>query len=201
MPPAVSLTVNVQVKRTPLMNERDYPHGAERVCCFCEQRFLPGHTLWKETWEHLDNDGKNHALWNLAKVHWKCNEDKNKDFDLQILARELIKKNQAWEETFDFESLRARERTNDTQEHKEIDLNRAHYEITENFLTEKITEKKPRYLLSDGVSCIVLRCKKKTGSGSTQSVRNYLNVLSCTEGKYEIDKIEGKNYIFERTKK
>jgi len=204
MPPAVSLTRNLQAKRTPLLIERNWPDGEEHVCCFCEQRFLQGNSKWSRTWEHLDNDKTNEALWNLEWAHLYCNEKKRHDADLQILARELIKKNQEWETKFNFdafESARESERKTDTDEHTEIDLNKAHFEIAENFLHEKITKKNPRYLLSDAVSCIVLRCKKQTGHGSSQSVRNYLNVLSCTEGDYDTDKIEGKNYIFERVKK
>lgn len=182
------------------MLERDCPNNEEETCCFCEQRFIPEHTLWRKTWEHLDNDKENESLWNLAWAHWHCNEKKKNDFDLQIQAREIIKKNQEWEEQFSFESAREgeRENTTDTYEQTEIDLNKAHFELAQNFLTEKITNKSPRFLVSDAVSCIVLRCKKQTGHGSSQSVRNYINVLACSEGSYQIEKIEGKSFVQRR---
>lgn len=197
-------------QRSPLMIERDYSEGEGQTCCFCEQRFISGHTLWKRTWEHLDNNDENEALWNLAWAHWKCNQDKIDDFDLQFQARDIIKKNQQWEKENNvllesekknsFESARAREKTQPANEDTEIDLNVAHHEIAENFLTEKIIDKNPRTQLSDSIHCITLRCRKQTGHGSAQAIRNYLNVLSCSEGIYKIEKIEGKNYIVRRSK-
>ena len=134
----------------------------------------------------------------MCYIHWICNQKKKNDTDLQIYAQELIKNNKEWFEQNDFESLRAREIKSDVDEHTEIDLNVAHYEITENFLTEKITNENPRIHLSDAINSITLRAKKLTGHGSVQSVKNYLNVLSSSEGNYKIEKIEGKRYILRR---
>ena len=209
MPQAKSITKRIQAQRTPLIIERDYPNSKlliddpdyeEHVCRYCEQRFLKKDPLWRKTWEHLDNNNENQELWNLAWVHWKCNVNKKTDADLQIRARDIIKKNQQWEEQFDFESAREREKIShiDIDEQTETDLNVAHTEITEQFLTEKLSNKNKRYLVSDAIYCIALRCQKQTGHGSAQAVRNYLKILSCVEGDYDTKKIEGKNYIFQR---
>ena len=203
MSQAKSLTRNIQSKRYPLILERDYPNGIEVTCCFCEQRFIDDSVLWSRTWEHLDNDKENQELYNLTFAHWHCNEKKKNDFDMQLFAFEQVKINKEWESKFTFEPARERERENKTAtyEQTEIDLNKAHFEIAENFLTEKLSVLNNRYLLSDAVSCIVLRCKKLTGHGSSQSVRNYLNVLSCTEGIYRIEKVEGKSFVQMRDEK
>ena len=182
----------------------EYDH--EPTCCFCEQRFILGHTKWSKTNEHLDNNDKNHEPWNICWAHRHCNEDKRYNPDLQIIAKSILERNKKWhQDHLDFEYTREREKITPPQERRdeqtEIDLNVAHHEITENFLTEKITIKNPRLLVSDSISCIVLRCRKQTGHGSSQAVRNYLNVLACSEGDYKIEKIEGKNYLFVRVKK
>lgn len=117
MPVAKSLTKRIIAQRTPLVLERDHfmsllhhtdPDYEEPVCCYCEQRFIPGHKLWYLTWEHLDNNDENQALWNLIWAHWYCNEQKKNDADLQIMAKAIIKKNQEWESNYDFELSRVR---------------------------------------------------------------------------------------------
>ena len=198
MPPAKSLTKNIQAKRTPLIIERDYPNGEEQTCCFCEQRFIDGDGVWHKTWEHLDNDKENEELWNLAWAHWHCNEKKRHDSDLQIQAREIIKKNQEWEENYDFESVREREREIDKEPKTEIDINVTHFKIATEFLAEKINEVNPRYPLEDAIYSIVTRCRKKTGHGSHQAVRGYLKELTCSENKYQMEEKDGK-FIVRRT--
>lgn len=199
MPIAKSLTRNIMAKRAPFIIERDYPNGEEQVCCYCGQRFLEGNAKWKRTWEHLDNKEENEDLWNLAWAHDYCNEKKRYDADLQILAKEIIKKNKAWEETSDFESARERERENKTDEQTEIDLNVAHRQIVSEFLAEKIHNESSTWEFNDAINCITLRCETKTGHGSKQSVRNYLDVQCCTEGKYQKEKINGKTVLKRRT--
>jgi hypothetical protein len=199
LPPAKSLTLNIIAKRTPLLIERDYPDGTEQTCCFCDQRFLPGHTKWRKTWEHLDNNKQNEELWNLAWAHWWCNEKKKNDADMQIYARELIKKNLDWQQSFDSESARERERENKTDEQTEIDLNVAHRQIVSEFLAEKIPNDSLQVDFNDAINCIVLRCETQTGHGSKQSVRNYIDVQCCTEGKYTKEKIKGKTILKRRT--
>lgn len=208
MPQAKSLTRNIMAKRTPLILERDYPNSRlhiedpdyeEIVCCFCHQRFLEGNTKWRKTWEHLDNNKENEELWNLAWAHAYCNEKKRHDADLQIQARDLIKKNQAWEETFDFESAREREGENKTDEQTEIDLNVAHRQIVSEFLAERLPKENSTWDFTDAINCITLRCETQTGHGSKQSVRNYLDVQCCSEGKYLKEKSKGKTILKRRT--
>ena len=193
---ARSLTVAVKAKRTPLIIERDYSNGEEYSCCFCEQRFLNDTPKWKKTWEHLDNDETNEELWNLMWAHWYCNEKKKTFIDYQIMAIDFIKKNQEWQNTFNTEEfLRERKIKQPREEHTEIELNTAHFQKTVEFLAEKITDDEPRHLLKDAIYCITARCRKDTGHGSPQAVRNYINELCCSEGSYKIEKKSGKNYI------
>lgn len=210
MPPAKSLTKRIKAQRTPFILERDYPKSSlhpsdpdyeEPVCCYCEQRFIEGHTLWHKTWEHLDNNKENEELWNLKWAHWKCNEDKIYSGELQSIAKDLIQENKKWEEQHDFELSSERESDKPTaaQPHFEADINTAHFQVTSEFLAEKIHEKNPLYELEDAIYSIVTRCRKKTGHGSHQSVRGYIKELCCTENKYEIEKKGGTKFIKRRT--
>jgi len=194
---AKTLTQNIKAKTHPLIMKRDY-EGREPYCLFCGDRFVAGDTKHRKTWDHLDNNAENQQPWNLCYVHWICNEHKKNNFDLQFIAQEIIERNKKWHEQNDFEFLRAREKKADTNEQTEIDLNVAHYEIAENFLTEKITNENSRIIFSEAINSITLRAKKQTGHGSVQSVRNYLNVLTSLEGDYKVEKIEGKRYIVRR---
>lgn len=196
---ARSLTPKIKNMRTPYIIARDYPNGEEFTCRYCEQRFINTNFKWKRTWEHLNNDKENNELWNLAWAHWQCNQQKKNNPELQVMAHELIKRNKQWEEENDFEFARERKIKEPTEEQTEIDLNMAHHKITEEFLAEKLPDNNAKHTLSDAVNCIVLRCRKKTSHGSSQAVRNYLNVLSCSEGLYKVEKIDGKNYIMRRS--
>ena len=197
---ARSLTSSIKAKRTPSIIERDYPNDIEYTCCFCEQRFLNNTVKWKKTWEHLDNDETNEELWNLMWAHWDCNQKKKTCIDYQIMASNFIKKNQEWQNNFDFERfLRERKIKQPKEEHTEIELNTAHFQKTVEFLAEKITDEESKQLLNDTIYCIAARCRKETGHGSPQAVRNYLNELCCSEGLYKIEKNSGKNYIMKRT--
>lgn len=208
MPSPKSITRRIIAQRTPLVLERDYPLSLlhpedpeyeEPVCCYCEQRFISGHKLWHKTWEHLDNDKTNQALWDLSWSHWHCNEKKKNDTDLQIQARDIIKKNREWEANYDFESASEREKTTDTQPHTEIDLSIAHFKVATEYLAEKINGVNPRYPLEDSIYSIVTRCRTLTGHGSSQATRGYLKELTCSENKYEIEKKDGKKFIIRRT--
>ncbi len=197
---ARSLTTAVKARRVPLLIERDYSNDEEHICCYCEQRFLNDIPKWKKTWEHLDNDETNEELWNLMWAHWNCNQKKKYFIDYQIMAQDLIKKNQEWQNIFDIEEfLKERKIKQPTEEHTEIELNTAHFQKTTEFLAEKIPDEESEHLLNDAIYCIAARCRKETGHGSSQAVRNYLNELCCSEQRYKIVKKSGKNYIMKRT--
>ncbi|MCH8915788.1 MAG: hypothetical protein IIA82_08115 [Thaumarchaeota archaeon] len=188
----------MKMKLNPYIVARDYPNEEEeQVCCYCEQRFISTDPRWKRTYEHLDCNHENNSGWNIAYAHFKCNQDKKTNVDYQFIAHDLIKKNKEWDENNDFEFTRERNKIFNTDEPTEIDLNVAHRKITEEFLAEKLSvDEKLDFI--DTINCITLRCENQTGHGSKQSVRNYLDVLSCSEGKYRKFKEGGKTWISKR---
>lgn len=98
---------------------------------------------------------------------------------------------------FPSESLRAREKIPDVDGHIEIDVNTANTKITREYLAERLhSEAKIDFI--DALNCITLRCIEQTEHGSKQSVRNYLDVLTCSDGKYRKFKENGRTYITKR---
>ena len=76
----------------------------------------------------------------------------------------------------------------------EIEINKQNFEITQQYLTEVIeTDDSIEY--KDAVNSVAMLCKKKTGHGSTQSVREYLNMLTSREGPFVIVKNDEKKRI------
>jgi len=219
MPQAKSLTRSIMAKRTPFIIERDYPNSSldpadpdyqECTCCFCGQRFLEGNTKWRKRWEHLDNEEKNEELWNLAWAHHYCNEKKRYDADLQILAREIIKKNQAWEESFDFESAREGERAGKFSQHKETsdeaDVAAILYKHSVQLLAAELLPqdgkppKRDSISLKEAAECVDYLSKKDCGRGSQSAAQRHLETLSCTISKeFERRIVDGKSIIFRRT--
>jgi len=206
---AKSLTPNIIAKRTPLIIERDYPDDEEFTCCYCEQRFIENHHLWKKTWEHLDNDRTNEELWNLAWAHWHCNQKKKNDFDLELIAREIIQKNQEWESQFDFESLSVsvgekgtpRQIHKDTLELKEGDINLIANKLAKSQLEENLPpgckdQISYRQTLRD---IHFLLIKETDGRGSEQATRRALDVLTQSKfSEWEEKKLGKGNRVIQR---
>lgn len=187
------LTMNQKAKFEPMILVRDFPNGETPVCFYCEQRFLNNNKKWCRTWDHLDNDESHNYPENFVFAHWNCNQNKKFNIDWQILAQEKLQENLK----LAFEFTRERNKISNTDEPTEIDLNVAHRKITQEFLVEKLSvDEKLDFV--DTINCITLRCENQTGHGSKQSVRNYLDVLSCSEGKYRKFKEGGKTWISKR---
>jgi len=203
---AKTLTKRIVAQRTPLILERDYPNSLlpkndpdyeEPTCCYCEQRFMPKSTLWTRTFEHFDNNSENQELWNLGWVHWKCNQDKKNDTDLQILAREIISRNRKWEESYNFELSNEKKFTENTEPIKpdsEIEISKTNYPIVEKYLTERITTD-GKILYKNALASCAYICKKRTTNGSVQAARNYIDMLTSDEGPFMIIKDENEKKI------
>jgi hypothetical protein len=153
-------------------------------CFYCR------HSLETRLWiyEHLDNNPKHSNIENLVLACQSCNVKKKDDFDMQLLALEKLKQNQ--NSNFVYE----RENETQTEFSNEIDINIQNFEITCQYLAEIIqTDGSIEY--KDAVSSAAMLCKKKTGHGSTQSVREYINMLTSREGSFEIIKDDSKKRI------
>jgi hypothetical protein len=86
--------------------------------------------------------------------------------------------------------------TKTTQVSKEIDINKKNFEITEKYITSEIESHK-FILYKDALSSSAMLCKKETGHGSLQSVRNYILMLTSKVGEFEITKNDKKKKVIQ----
>ena len=160
-------------------------------CYYCRRSLL--NTAW--IYEHLDNNPMHSVVENIVLACQSCNVKKKNDFDMHLLALEKKKQN----EESDFTCERKNEKNSEPS--TEIDINLQNFDLARQYLTEIIhTDGSLEY--KDAVNSVAMLCKKKTGHGSTQSVREYINMLASREGPLEIVKNdEKKRIIVKRTGK
>jgi len=153
-------------------------------CFYCRCNLL--NIAW--VYEHLDNNPMHSTVENIVLACQSCNVKKKNDSDMQILALEKKRLN----EISNF--VCEREKDTDREFSNEIEINKQNFEITQQYLTE-IIETDGSIEYKDAVNSVAMLCKKKTGHGSTQSVREYLNMLASREGPFELIKDDKKKRI------
>jgi len=85
------------------------------------------------------------------------------------------------------------------RELKELDISKENYEIAETFITKEV-DLNGFILVSEAKNSISYLCRKNNGTGSPQSVGNYINTLTSKVAPFEITKnIEGKKFIQRKT--
>lgn len=152
-------------------------------CLYCHRRL----TVKTVIFEHLDDDNRDNRLDNLAFSCQSCNVKKN--YDTKIMDKALCKLEANERGIFVGEKylqkITSSEPDQNIQVSKEIDINTTNYEITEKYIVDIIeTNGLIKYKVALD-SCVYL-CKKKTGHGSQQSVRNYLASLTSVVAPFEI---------------
>ncbi len=173
------LTGKMKVKFFQIISQRD---GGFK-CFYCSKNLLNTHWVY----EHLDDNPMHSTVENIVLACQSCNVKKKNDFDMQFLALEKKKQN----EGSNFVCERENERTTFSNE---IEINKQNFDLTQQYLTE-IIETDGSLEYKDAVNSVAMLCKKKTGHGSTQSVREYLNMLASREGPFEIVKNDEKKRI------
>lgn len=143
--------------------------------------------------EHLNNNRNDSRIENIALAHQSCNIKKASSYDYQIIAAEKLKEN----ESKMFVGEKIYMPTEAKEASTEIDINVTNFEITEQFLRERITTDGSMEF-TDALNSIAYLCKKKTGHGSQQSVRNYISILTSSVGQFMITKNEEKKKIIVR---
>lgn len=147
-------------------------------CWYCKVPLF----LFKYIFEHLNNNREDNRIENLVIACSTCNNKKTNDPIMQEKAMQKLTQNE--------QSNVLRERKNLVDEFTkegsiEIEINVTNSEITEQFITERVTVD-GYVLFSDALYCSVFLCKQKTGHGSPQSVRNYIKTLTCEIAPFKI---------------
>ncbi len=155
----------------PLLIERD---GA--YCLYCKNKLALDEIIF----EHLNGNRSDNRLENITSSCQSCNIKKITNADLQIIAKEKLKQNE------DKNFLSERNFVEDVQTQNvstEININVSNYEITKKYIAEIILTD-GFILKSDALNSCVYLCKEKTGHGSHQSVRNYIDTLTSSLGPF-----------------
>ena len=158
------------------------------LCFYCKNK-LDIHTV---IFDHLNNNRQDNRIENIVPCCHSCNNKKPHSIEMQVIAIEQLAKN----EKHNF--VRERKSGNETKEPAtEIEINQSNFEIVEQFISEHVSA--DGYIeLTDALNSCVYLCKKKTNHGSQQSVRNYINTLTCSVAPYQITKNEDKKKIIEK---
>jgi len=167
----------------PYLIERD----GGFLCFYCKKQ-LSIETL---IYEHLNSKPQDNRIENIVFSCQSCNVKKGNDFDLRILAEEKLREN----ESKHFVQKNQFHEVQNTQEAStEIAINQSNFEITKQYLHEKLAvEDSLEYTKTiNNCACI---CKEKTDHGAQQSVRNYIDILTCEEGPFMISKNDEKKKI------
>ena len=149
--------------------------------------------------EHLNDNRLDNRLDNLVLSCQSCNIKKAKDKDCiydDIAFLKLEKnENQIYLREKNYKKItQSREQEVST----EISINTKNFDITENFIHDRI-ESCNSIEYGDTLDSCVLLCKQKTNHGSHQCVRNYISSLTSSVGFYQIVKKNMKKIIVKRT--
>lgn len=143
--------------------------------CFYCKIFL---SLSAIIWEHLDDNRRHNVIDNLVFACRRCNNRKPHDIDMQLLAQQKYKDN--------IKRNYVREIISDkNKQSSEIEIGATNSDIAELFL-----HKNNPIEYTEALNSITYECKKKTGYGSQQSVRNYIAALCSIKAPFEIYKAD-----------
>jgi len=141
--------------------------------------------------EHLDDDDTDNRLENLVLSCQSCNVTKKFNPELKTIAVEKLQENLS--KTI-VQGNKLLEDVTFHQPSTEIDINQSNFAITEQYLTERIAIDGSIPYVKVINSCAYV-CKEKTGYGSQQCVRNYIDMLTSDEGPFMVTKDDNKKKI------
>jgi len=177
-----TLTTSLKQKYLPQLIQRD---GFS--CHYCQKQLGSDYV-----YDHLDDNRFHNQIENIVLACQSCNIKKATHFDLQFLAQEKRKQNEEMGLKF------VEDRSISENLPSEIEINKTLYNFTKQYITERVnTDGSLPY--TDALNEIVYLCQEKFGHGSEQTVRRYINQLTCGVADYQVIKDqEGKKQIVKR---
>ena len=167
--------------------------GDSYRCFYCHYVF----ENVKECWlEHLDDDRTNNTPDNIVFTCRSCNVKKQHDESMRVQAREKLRVNQMMNYVRDWKELQKLQK----ESSEAVAINESNCNTTIEWLERRLvidSETSMTVLLKEAVDTITFECKDKTGHGSQQSIRNYIDYLTSSAPKapFEIFKQDNKRYI------
>lgn len=182
------LTESQKVKYIDILFDRD--DGFHCYYCACKLSYKTS------VFEHLNNNPEDNRIDNLVLSCQSCNIRKIDDKDMIDKAERKLDQN---ENGIFVGERKYEDSTNQieaTQVSQEININKKNFEITEKYITSEVESHK--YILyKDALDSSAMLCKRETGHGSLQSVRNYILMLTSKVGTFEIAKNDKKKKIIQ----
>lgn len=182
------LTPNQRRQLTDIILAR----GDAYSCFYCHYDFKNIEECWLE---HLDDDRTNNTPDNIVFTCRRCNVKKQHDESMRVQAREKLRVNQMMNYVRDWKELQKIQK----ESSESVVINQSNCDTTVQWLEERLPlGSSNTVLLKTAVDTITFECKDKTGHGSQQSIRNYIDYLTSSAPKapFEIFKGEdNKRYI------
>ena len=167
--------------------------GDAYSCFYCHYDFKNIEECWLE---HLDDDRTNNTPDNIVFTCRSCNVKKQHDESMRVQAREKLRVNQMMNYVRDWKELQKLQK----ESSEAVAINESNCNTTIEWLERRLvidSETSMTVLLKEAVDTITFECKDKTGHGSQQSIRNYIDYLTSSAPKapFEIFKQDNKRYI------
>jgi len=164
-----TLTTSLKQKYLPALIQRD---GFK--CHYCQTALESSYV-----YDHLDDNRFHNQIENIVLSCQSCNIKKSTHFDLKIIAQQKLRANEEMAVKF------AEDRTAGENLPSEIEINKTLYSFTKQYITERVnTDGSLPY--TDALNEIVYLCQEKFGHGSEQTVRRYINQLTCGVADYQV---------------
>lgn len=159
-------------------------------CFYCSKGFANVSECWLE---HLNDDRTDNRPDNLVFACKSCNVKKQHDESMRVQAREKLRVNELTNYVRDWKELQKLQ----VYSSEAVTINTTNCEYTEKWLDGYLTETKKAVEQKVALDTIAFECKRDTGHGSQQSIRNYIDLLTSSSPKapFVKMKIDGKWFI------
>jgi hypothetical protein len=131
---------------------------------------------------------------NIVFTCRRCNAKKLHNESMRVQAREKLRINQMMKYVRDWKELQKLQK----EPSEAVAINQSNCDTTVQWLEERLPLGSSNIVLvKEAVDTITFECKDKTGYGSQQSIRNYIDYLTSSAPKapFEIFKQDNKRYI------
>ena len=158
------------------------------ICYQKGETLKPGHYVF----EHLNDRRDDTRYENIGLACSSCNIKKIDDYDMKLKAIELLRKKEEAGLKY-LEDETAHENNS-----SEIEINKALFNFTKQYITEKITLE-GKYSLDDAISELPYLCQERFGHGSEATIRRYLKQLTSKVSDWQVIKDDkNKKWICKR---
>ena len=164
-------------------------------CLYCKRR-IDGDFVY----EHLDDEPSNNRIENIIIAHKNCNKEKEHNKEYKKMAIEKLEANmEANSHPGTKKQLQIYDKKLPTTASIEMRIAETNRMITRRYITEQLAvHDSIKY--DDALRNCIYLCNEKNGTGSRQSIGNYIWVLTSAIGPFMVVKDgNGEDVIMKRT--